>query len=112
MIADHGLPPSRPIACELVAVLEQLGERAADRVEGQDRQCQHEAGQHRIGRRLVEIVDLPVRSISPQLGVGGGMPTPRKASAASSRIATEDSTTICTSDRAPGHWAGSVRNML
>ena len=54
---------------------------------------------------------LPVRSISPQLGVGGGMPTPRNASAASSRIATEDSTTICV--RIGLHELGRmVRNML
>ena len=49
----------------LVPVLQDRRERAADGVEGQDRQRQREAGQDRVGRRLVEVVLAGAQHLAP-----------------------------------------------
>ena len=63
--SGHGFACSTPSAAERLTVVEQHVRRAADRVEGEDRQGQDESGQDRIGRRLVEVGLAGAQHLAP-----------------------------------------------
>ena len=61
--ADHGA--DRPRASRCCGPAAPRPERAPERVERQDGQRQHDAGQHRVGRRVVEVGLAGAQHVAP-----------------------------------------------